>query len=281
LDDDRALVRLHAALPAPTPGAPNCVSTVSMDAAGVVRRTGRTVAQLVIGDRVFGRFVAPAGQRGSPTEYTSVPQWWALAPMPPGLGFADAAACISPGLAALAAIDAVQPQPGDRVVVICGTHPVSVLAIQLARARGALVTTSGSGDSVGMLRALGAVEVMDTGDGDLNAGIRRRHPGGVSAVIDAVGDSAAVTLRAQLLRAGGRLAAVGGSPRPADFARRRATAVRVLPRPTTARLLELAAAVHDGRLRLGPLRQEAWPFPEPAVLPRRRHSLASGRSGSS
>jgi NADPH:quinone reductase-like Zn-dependent oxidoreductase len=263
LDDDRALVRLHAAVPVLTPGAPNSARVVAIDAAGVIRQAGRGVAQLVPGDRVFGRFVAPAGDRPCLTAYSSIPQWWALAPMPPRLCFADAAACISPGLAALAAIDAVQPRPGDRIVVISGTHPVSVLAIQLARARGALVTTSGSRDAVRLLRALGAVEVIDTDDGDVNAAIRRRHPRGVNAVIDAVGDSAAVTLRAQLLNAGGRLASVGGCPRPAAFARCRATAVRVLPRPSTRRLLELATAIQDRRLTLGPLSQEVWPSPPP------------------
>jgi NADPH:quinone reductase-like Zn-dependent oxidoreductase len=276
LDDDRALVRLHAAVPVLTPGAPNSVSAVAMDAAGIIRRAGRTVAQLVPGDRVFGRFVAPAGERPWLTAYSSIPQWWALAPMPPRLCFEDAAACISPGLAALAAIDAVQPRPGDRLVVISGTHPVSVLAIQLARARGALVTTSGSRDAAHLLRALGAVEVIDTDDGDLNAGIRRRHPRGVTAVIDPVGDEAAVTLRAQLLHAGGRLASVGASPRPAAFARRRASAVRVLPRPSTRRLLELATAIQDRRLMLGPLRQDVWPSSDPP--PRRAATTPASRA---
>jgi NADPH:quinone reductase-like Zn-dependent oxidoreductase len=248
LAGDRTLVRVHAVAPSATATTPKAVGAAPLDAAGVVRSVGRAGAELRVGDRVFGRFAAPTRDSRLPTEYSSVPHWWALAPMPPPVSFADAAACISPGLAALAAVDAVQPRPGDRVVVVPGNHPVSVLVIQLARARGASVITSASGGAARMLRSLGASEVIDSDRGDVNAGVRRRHPGGVDAVVDVAGDSAAVTARAQILRPRGRLAAVNGWPQLADFARRGASAVRVVPRPTTARLLELAGAMLDHQL---------------------------------
>lgn len=250
LGEDRALVRLHAVAPAATAATPEAFGAAPLDAAGVVRSVGGAVAEPRVGDRVFGRFVAPSRDSRLPTEYSSIPQWWALAPIPPGISFADAASCISPGLAALAAVDAVKPRPGDRVVVVPGAHPVSVLVIQLARARGASVTTSGTSGAAFALRSLGASEVIDSDRGDVNAAVRRRHPLGVDAVVDAAGDSAAVTARAQILKPGGRLAAVNGWPRAADLPTRRVSAVRVMPRATTPRLLDLAGAMLDLRLTL-------------------------------
>ena len=197
----------------------------------------------------MGRFPVEllAGRLLSP--YCSVPQWWALAPIPPSLSFAAAAACISPGLSALAAVDAVQPHPGARVLVLPGAHPVSVLVIRLVRARRATVITSGTADQAAFLSSLGAGRVIDISEHDVNTRVRQLHPDGVDAIVDAAGDSPAVSIRAGLLRAGGRLAALAGWPRPEGRARCGRTAVRVLPRPTASSLVELAWALEHGALR--------------------------------
>src|SRR4051794_26633706 len=98
------------------------------DAAGVVEAVGAGVASVAVGDEVVGHvLLAPPVSAGTLAEYALLPAA-AVAAKPAALDFETAAAIPLAGAAAVAAIDAVDPQPGQTVLVNGasgggGSHP--------------------------------------------------------------------------------------------------------------------------------------------------------------
>lgn len=106
-------------------------------------------------------------------------------------------------------------ESGD-VVVVVGCGPVGLLAIRAALARGAraVVAVDGVDSRLELARAFGA-EPADFRSGDPAAVVRGLTGGrGADRAIEAVGTPAATRSAADLLRAGGALAAVGVHTEP-------------------------------------------------------------------
>ena len=173
--DNQVLVRVHAAgldrgvwhvmtglpylvrLLVPTMGLRNPkVPVRGMDLAGRVEAVGNKVTRFQPGDAVFGW-----ADTGSYAEYTSAPEDY-LAPKPANLSFEQAAAVPISGLAALQGLrDVGGVRPGQRVLVIGAAGGVGSFAVQLAKAFGAHVTGVASTTQAGLVRAIGADEVVD------------------------------------------------------------------------------------------------------------------------
>lgn len=100
-------------------------------------------------------------------------------------------------------------QPGERVLVTGASGGVGSAAVQLARARGALVIAVAGSDKHEQVLALGAATVVDR-SADL---VSKLGVGGVDAVIDVVGGDAWPSLL-QVLRPGGRYATAGAIAGP-------------------------------------------------------------------
>jgi NADPH:quinone reductase-like Zn-dependent oxidoreductase len=88
-------------------------------------------------------------------------------------------------MAALASIDAVAPESGETVVVSGAAGAVGVVAVQLARLRGATVIGLANEANHSRLRAYGVTPVV-YGDGQL-ARIRSAAGGRVDAFVDTYG----------------------------------------------------------------------------------------------
>jgi NADPH:quinone reductase-like Zn-dependent oxidoreductase len=139
-----------------------------MDLAGRVETVGRGVTRFRPGDAVFGW-----SDTGSYAEYASVPEDH-LVPMPANLSFEQAAAVPISGLAALQGLrDVGGVRPGQRVLVIGAAGGVGSFAVQLAKAFGAHVTGVASTTQAGLVRAIGADEVVDYTREDVTDGSRR------------------------------------------------------------------------------------------------------------
>jgi NADPH:quinone reductase-like Zn-dependent oxidoreductase len=150
------------------------------DFAGTVRALGPGVAAVAVGDEVFGWTDARASQ----AEYVVAPARQVLQ-KPTELAWAQAGALHVVGATAWAAVRAVDPRPGETVVVSAAAGGVGALAVQLARRTGATVVGIASEANHGWLRAQGVTPVAH-GDGLVDR-IRAAAPT-VHAFIDLFGD---------------------------------------------------------------------------------------------
>lgn len=142
-----AMVRLSEGFRRPRNG------MVGLDAAGVVEQVGKDVTHLQVGDAVFGI------RRGAFAEYVAGRHFVAK---PENLSFEEAAAVPVAGLTALQALqDKGDIASGQRVLVNGAGGGVGTFTVQIAKALGAEVTATTSGDKLELVASLGAEEVLD------------------------------------------------------------------------------------------------------------------------
>jgi NADPH:quinone reductase-like Zn-dependent oxidoreductase len=123
--------------------------------AGVVEAVGKNVTRFKPGDEVFG-----AGP-GTFAEYATASEDH-LVPKPRNVTFEQAAAIPGAGCTALQGLrDKAHVQPGQRVLVYGAGGGVGTFAVQIARSLGAHVTAVTCTTNVGLVRSIGADEVID------------------------------------------------------------------------------------------------------------------------
>jgi NADPH:quinone reductase-like Zn-dependent oxidoreductase len=133
------------------------------DMAGIVESVGKSVTQFRKGDAVFGETIHTDvwTNGGAFAEYVSVLQDL-LALKPDNVTFEQAASVPTSGFIALLNLrGASLVRPGQRVLVNGAGGGVASLALQIAKAYGAHVTAVDCTSKLGMLRSLGADEVID------------------------------------------------------------------------------------------------------------------------
>lgn len=125
------------------------------DVAGRVEAVGPAVTGLRPGDEVMG--IA----EGSFAEL-AVARPEKLVPKPENVSFEQAAAAPISGLTALQALrDEAKVQSGQRVLIVGAAGGVGSLAVQIAKAYGAVVTGVCSTSKIDLVRSIGADEVID------------------------------------------------------------------------------------------------------------------------
>ncbi|MFI7708072.1 NADP-dependent oxidoreductase [Nonomuraea sp. NPDC049480] len=214
------------------------------DAAGVVDAVGEGVDHVKPGDEVFGHVLfAPPVQAGTLAEYALLPAATVVV-KPAGLGFAAAAALPLAAAAASAAIDHVDPQPGQVVLINGATGGVGLYALQLLAARGVTVVATGTDADAVPLTALGATTVVDYTSGSVADQVRAAYPDGVDALINLVGSTPA-EIPLDAVRKDGAVATTTMVPDAGMFAAAGLTGATVFAHPireTIAPLAEQAAA---------------------------------------
>ena len=158
---------------------------------------GPNVTRFSVGDEVFG--IA----RGSFAEY-AVAREDKLTHKPASVTFEQAAAMPISGLTALRALDAAGVEAGQTVLVVGASGGVGTYAVQLAVARGAIVTGVASTRKVQLVKDLGADDVIDYTQQDFADGSRT-----FDVVVDIGGMTPIERLRRTLTRTG-TLVVVGG-----------------------------------------------------------------------
>ncbi len=124
------------------------------DLAGVIVAVGAEVADLSIGDEVFGT------AEGAWAEYAAADAS-RIAVKPKGLSFEEAAALPISAGTALQALDAAGVKGRSRVLVLGAAGGVGHFAVQLAKGLGAHVTGVARPAKTDFVRGLGADEVID------------------------------------------------------------------------------------------------------------------------
>lgn len=152
--------------------------TLGHEAAGIVDELGPDVTDVAIGDRVFG----VSAESGAQAELAVLDYY---APIPPSLGFADAAALPAAIETAARALDQLGVDSGSTLLVSGASGSIGSAAVQLAVARGARVIGTGSPATHDFLRSLGA-EPVAYGAG-LEERVRALAPEGVDLALDVAG----------------------------------------------------------------------------------------------
>jgi NADPH:quinone reductase-like Zn-dependent oxidoreductase len=223
--------------------------TLGRDFAGVVEAIGPDVARFSPGDEVFGflHIADPAVHAGSFADYVVVREGSALASMPADLPFVDVATLPLSGTAALMSVDAVDPQPGQRVLICGATGGVGRYAVQLVSARGASVIATGLSGDEAELRELGANEIVDY-TADVSVTVTRAHPGGIDALIYLLQPPHDFPRLAALVRSGGRVATTVHAADVEQLAAAGVTATNVVAAPDPERIAHLGELARSGSL---------------------------------
>ncbi len=215
------------------------------DFAGTVETIGAGVDDFAEGDTVFGVLMKPELGDGSFGERVATPAAFA-ARVPDGVDAATAGALGLAGTAAHDAVEAVEPQHGETVLISGATGGVGIIAVQLLKARGAhVIATASTDEEIAFVRDHGADDVVDY-RGNLAAAVGEKQPHGVEAVLHFAGDGAAL---AALLSPGGRLASTLGLTLE-QLGRDDVTLAPIMANPVTATLAKLADAAAAGIVRV-------------------------------
>jgi NADPH:quinone reductase-like Zn-dependent oxidoreductase len=212
------------------------------DLVGTITAVGADVEGLTVGDLVAG--VIPGvdlGPRtGSFTEHVALPAA-AVTRVPDGVDTAQAAVIGLAGIAASDALEALDVQPGETVLVSGATGGVGSIATQLAAAAGAtVIATAKPGQEEHYVRGLGAAHTVDY-TGDLATALRALAGDGVHKALHSAGDAATI---AELMRADGTIASTLGAT-PEQLGRDDIAVTAIMAAATAdklARLLQLVAA---------------------------------------
>lgn len=229
------------------------------DVAGVVEAVADGVTLYRPGDAVLGMPRFPA-EAGCYAEYVVAPARHFVA-KPAAMPFDAAAGLPLAGLTAWQAlVDVADVQPDQRVLVTAAAGGVGHLAVQIAKARGAYVVASARAEKHGLLKELGADDVLDYRTVDLGATLRD-----LDLVVDPIGGANSERL-VPALRPGGTVIPVfGGATEEIARAAERhdVRAVTLLVEPDRIGLLGLVELVDAGRLRV--VIDSRWPLHEVAA----------------
>jgi NADPH:quinone reductase-like Zn-dependent oxidoreductase len=225
-------------------------TVIGRDLAGVVEATGMEVTDFAVGDEVFGFAPSvPPLAKGTFAERVAGSDL-VLAPKPPELDFAYAAALPLAGSAALDLLSAAKVGQGDTVLIVGATGGVGHFAVQLAVRRGATVIATAPPDDEAFVRELGATHVVDHTAGNIVTAVRSIYPDGITTLIDVVSQGVALTDSGSVVRSGGRVASLLGAADVDHFDGRGVQAENVNAAPTVEKLQLLATMATTGELKV-------------------------------
>ncbi len=126
--------------------------------AGEVEAVGAAVSEFAVGDRVFG---ASAWLFGAHAEFICMRESAALARMPAGMTFEEAAAVCDGAILALMGMRPAGIGKGQRVLIYGASGSIGTAGVQLARYFGADVTAVCNTKNIELVKSLGADRVID------------------------------------------------------------------------------------------------------------------------
>jgi Raf kinase inhibitor-like YbhB/YbcL family protein len=227
--------------------------TLGRDLAGMIVAQGARIRDKFATDAPVFAFIG--NDRGAQSEYVIV-KVHELASAPASIDLVHAAAV---PLAAITAwqglFDHGKLRTGQTVLIHGGAGGVGHLAIQLAKAKGAIVITTVGGDDLDFARELGADQAIDYKRERFEEIVRD-----VDVVFDLVGGETQ-DRSWQVIRKGGILVCTMQKP---DYAKAEAHGVRAAPRymaePNSTQLNEVADLIDAGKVRV--VVSKIFPFEE-------------------
>lgn len=220
------------------------------DISGVVEAVGPGADGFAVGDEVFGLSKFPK-VAGAYAEYAAVPAA-DVARKPASITHPEAASLPLAALTAFQALELAELSSGQSILVQAAAGGVGSLAVQLAKARGAIVAGTASGANQDLLRELGVdtpIDYSTTRFEDVVSGL------------DAVLESQGGEIRQRswgVLRPGGIMVSILGPLPPEDAEAHGVRGTHLLVKPNGAQMGLIADLVAQGKVH--PVVQEVFPF---------------------
>jgi NADPH:quinone reductase-like Zn-dependent oxidoreductase len=164
------------------------------DFAGEVETLGAAVTEFAVGDRVFG--INP-WKFGAHAEFICVRASAAVARMPAGMTFEEAAAVCDGAILALNALRPAHLRKGQRLLIYGASGSIGTAGVQLARSFGADVTAICNTKNFDLVMSLGADEVIDYTREDFT-----KNGQTYDVIFDSVGSLSFTQCRGSLRRGG-------------------------------------------------------------------------------
>lgn len=219
---------------------PELPVTLGGDIAGVITQTTPEVADLGVGDKVYGQSIVVNKGSGAFAEFAAT-KAALLAKMPDNLSFTAAAALPLTGVSALQVIhNHLNLQAGQKILIHGGAGGIGTIAIQIAKHIGAYVATTATGEGLDYVRQLGADESID---------YKAQQFDDLLHDYDAVFDTVAgetYERSFKVLKKGGIIVSMLESPNTELMERYGVTAIAQQTRMNSADLQQLAELAKDG-----------------------------------
>ncbi|WP_394831462.1 NAD(P)-dependent alcohol dehydrogenase [Pendulispora rubella] len=240
---------------------------IGVDFVGEIVRVGARFRVARVGEPVMGFVSEVRYLRGTLAEFVRVRENEA-GPIPPSFATPDLAGVPLSALTALQALrDVARLAPGDRVCIHGASGGVGTMAIQIAKAMGAHVTTTSSPKNFALCRELGADVPCDYAADDLFEGNTNYR-----VVFDAFGNLSLAKVRAVLSSRGVYVSTVPSRRLACEvlattvgFPRARLVVVR----PRVADFAYVAELLISGRLR--PVTDRTYAFTRTDVIAAMHH----------
>lgn len=215
--------------------------TLGCDLAGVVESVGADVKEISPGDAVYG--YVNLGRCGAYAEY-AIGMESEVTLMPKALEYTHAAAIPVCALTSWQALfDIANLQAGQKVLIHAAAGGVGHIAVQLAKARGAVVIGTASAKNAEFVNSLGSDEVIDYRTTRFEDVVKN-----VDVVFDTIGDETQERSFKVLKHGGVLVSAVGEPPEKACEAHGIKGAM-VLVQPNSAQLAEITTLIESSKLK--------------------------------
>jgi NADPH:quinone reductase-like Zn-dependent oxidoreductase len=213
--------------------------TPGIEVAGMVEEVGPGVAAFEIGQAVFGQCA-----KGAYAEYVAV-SVEALALKPQMLSFVEAATIpVGATTAWRALFEYGGLTAGQRVLIQGAAGGVGLLAVQLAKWKGAQVIGTTSTANLDVVRSLGADTIVDYTTTPVHDVIQD-----VDLVLDGVGGETLIS-SLSALRRGGTLISIAGPPPQEEAQARGVRAMMIRAQPSSALLQVFTRLIDEGHLKV-------------------------------
>lgn len=169
-----------------------------MEFSGEIAAVGSDVDEFTVGMPVMGAVDPRRPEGGAQSEYVLAASD-SVTPLTGDVDWASYAAVPMNGLTAGRAVEELELEAGDSLLVTGAAGALGGYCVEMAKARGLLVVADAKPADEALIRRLGADIIVPRGD-DMSVAVRERFPDGVDGAIDAARIGRPVC---DLVRAGG------------------------------------------------------------------------------